>query len=152
MTFCFPNSTSIYMSPAWNFSKPTGIKLYNCDEKNWSYFLQTSANIFDAPWLEFAIPQEDNHKNFLDTKTEYDGCKMFKRLDKTSNENVCTPQRFNESNTEKCQDFIFDNTYFDETLATKFNLVCENKHYKSLLGTLFIIALLFGSLIGGRIG
>ena len=122
------------------------------------YFLQTSANIFDEQWLEFAIPREDDHKNFLDTKTEYDGCKMFKRLDKTSkpltvsNENVCTPQLFNESNTEKCQDFIFDNTYFDETLATKFNLVCENKHYKSLLGTLFIIALLFGSLIGGWIG
>ena len=120
--------------------------------------LQTSANIFDAQWLEFAIPLQKHSNNFLDTKTEYDGCKMFKRLDKiskpltVSNENVCTPQLFNESHTEKCQDFIFDNTYFDETLATKFNLVCENKHYKSLLGSLFIIALLFGSLIGGRIG
>ena len=31
-------------------------------------------------------------------------------------------------------------------------MVCENAHYKSLLGTLLIIALLFGSLAGGRLG
>ena len=52
----------------------------------------------------------------------------------------------------QCTEFIYDNTYFDETLSTKLNLVCENEHYRSLLGTLLIIALLFGSLIGGKLG
>ena len=51
-----------------------------------------------------------------------------------------------------CANYIYDNTYFDETLITKFDLVCDNEYKKSLLGTLLIIGLLFGSLIGGFIG
>ena len=70
------------------------------------------------------------------------------------NEGICTPEHFDLYNTStgNCDDYIFDNTYFDETLSTKFNLVCDKKHYKSLLGTLYIVALFCGSIIGGRLG
>lgn len=64
----------------------------------------------------------------------------------------CSLESFNQSDTIQCTDYIYDNTFFDETLSTKLNLVCENESYRSLLGTLLIIALLFGSLIGGRLG
>ena len=64
----------------------------------------------------------------------------------------CTPQHFNTSNIVKCEEYIYDNTFLDETLATKFDLVCDNQYYLSLLGTIVIIAILFGSLIGGRLG
>ncbi len=66
----------------------------------------------------------------------------------------CLPGEFsdNVNNTESCQEFVYDNTYFDETLTTKLDLVCDNSNLKKLLGTLLIIGLLFGSLIGGRIG
>ena len=58
----------------------------------------------------------------------------------------------NHSEIVKCTEYIYDNTFFDETLATKLNLVCDDERYRNLLGTLLIIALLFGSLIGGRLG
>ena len=51
-----------------------------------------------------------------------------------------------------CEEYVYDDTYFDETLATKFDLVCKNKYKKDLLGTILIIGLLFGSLSGGVIG
>ena len=51
-----------------------------------------------------------------------------------------------------CNEFLYDNTYFDETLVTKFDLICKNDYKKSFLGTIVIIGLLFGSLVGGFIG
>ena len=106
------------------------------------------SNIYDAPWLEFVVPSEEHSSNFLDSKNEYDGCSMYKPLEDGS----CSQLNFNQSEKVQCTEFIYDNTYFDETLSTKLNLVCEDEHYRSLLGTLLIIALLFGSLIGGKLG
>ena len=66
--------------------------------------------------------------------------------------NPCLPQFFDQNKTVPCTEFIFDNLYFDETLATKLDLVCGNESYRSLLGTILILGLLFGSLLGGRLG
>ena len=68
------------------------------------------------------------------------------------NFDVCTEENFDTNNTEKCQEYVYDNTYFDETLAIKFDLVCENEYYRNLLGTILIFGLLVGSLVGGRLG
>ena len=84
-------------------------------------------NIYDAEWLEFVIPSEKHSSNFLDAKNKYDGCEMYKSLNSikspsaisSNDENTCTPENFNSSNTEKCSDYIYDDTFFDETLATK---------------------------------
>ena len=55
--------------------------------------------------------------------------------------------------TTTCNDgYIYSNYYFDETLSTKLNLVCDRKYLKTLLDTILIIGLLFGSLMGGAIG
>ena len=37
-------------------------------------------------------------------------------------------------------------------MSTKFDLVCDNEHLRSLLGTVLILGLLFGSIIGGALG
>ena len=55
--------------------------------------------------------------------------------------------------TTTCNEgYIYSNEYFDETLSTKLNLVCDRKYLKTLLDTILIIGLLFGSLMGGAIG
>ena len=51
-----------------------------------------------------------------------------------------------------CDQYVFDDFYFDETLSTRLNLVCENEYKKNLLGTILILGLLFGSFIGGLVG
>ena len=65
---------------------------------------------------------------------------------------TCIEQNFNTNKTEVCKSYVYDDTYFDETLTTKFDLVCNNEYYRNLLGTIMIFALMVGSLIGGRIG
>ena len=81
---------------------------------------------------------------------------MFKRRPQSSAPLIsidkCNQQAFIFNETQACSQFVYDNTYFDETLATKLDLVCGNASYKSLLGTILILGLLFGSLIGGRLG
>ena len=67
-------------------------------------------------------------------------------------ENFCQPQYFDRNSTIPCNEFIYDNTFFDETLSTKLDLVCVKESYRSLLGTILILGLLFGSLFGGRVG
>ena len=90
----------------------------------------------------------------MDAKNKYDGCEMYKNLNNTIaiEENSCAPQYFNPLETEYCKEYIYDNTFFDETLSTKFNLVCGNEYYRNLLGTIMIVGLFFGSLIGGKLG
>ena len=108
-----------------------------------------TSNIYEAEWLELAIPKEQKSSNFLDSKNKFDGCTMYKP---NNSNNSCALDSFNLSAVIKCQEYIYDSTFFDETLATKLNLVCDDERYRNLLGTLLIIALLFGSLIGGRLG
>ena len=121
-------------------------KINGCEITNQSKVTQ---NLFDHEWLSFAIPKEEKSTNFLGETNAFDSCKMFKRVDP---EDLCSPEAFSENETEYCHEFVYDNIYFDETLTTKLDLVCQNSNYKKLLGTILILGLLFGSLIGGQIG
>ena len=116
----------------------------------------TNQTIFDPEWLQFAIPFKESSTNYLGGVQKYDGCLVYNQsldLDPkvTSEVNYCQTDTFLNTTT-KCEEFVYDKTYFDETLSTALNLVCDNQSYRSLLGTILIIGLLFGSLIGGRIG
>ncbi len=112
--------------------------------------------MYEPDWLDFVIPGEKTSSNFLGEKKAHDGCFMFKRDPQSSAPLIsiekCSAQSFIFNETEACKQFLYDSTYFDETLATKFDLICEKESYKSLLGTILIVGLLVGSLIGGRLG
>ena len=112
-----------------------------------------SENIFEPEWLKFAIPQKNTSSNFLGQAQKFDGCKIFNQtLNLNPNlEQNCDKNGFSQE-TIQCSEFVYDQTYFDETLATKLNLVCDQSHKTNLLGTILIIGLLFGSLAGGRLG
>lgn len=51
--------------------------------------------------------------------------------------------------TIPCQEWVFERVPFTETLATEFNLVCSKDTFVGMLGSLYMIGLLIGSLIGG---
>ena len=112
-----------------------------------SDFFQVTSNIFESEWSDFAIPKKQSSTNFLAEKEEFDSCQMFKTISSD-----CQPEAFSTNETETCQEFVYDNAYFSETLVTKLDLVCDQAHLKKLLGTILILGLLVGSIIGGRIG
>ena len=53
--------------------------------------------------------------------------------------------------SEPCTSWIYDRKELDETMATEFNLVCDRKHLVGFLGSLFMLGLLLGSLLGGYV-
>ena len=53
-----------------------------------------------------------------------------------NSDSICMKENFNINVTEPCQEYIYDNTYFDETLSIKFDLVCDNEHYRYVLDLL----------------
>lgn len=115
--------------------------------KHLGIYFQVTSNIFESEWAEFAIPKKQSSTNFLAEKGEFDNCKVFKAISSD-----CDPSAFSSTETETCQEFVFDNAYFSETLSSKLDLVCDQANKKKLLGTILIFGLLVGSLIGGRIG
>ena len=66
----------------------------------------------------------------------------------------CSAEMFDQniSRTVQCEEYIYDNTYFDETLATNLNLVCDKESLVGLLGTIQIVANIFGAILGGKLG
>ena len=118
--------------------------------------LQHGPHIHNETWLSYVLPEEKSSSNYLADFKDYDGCKMFQTVDKINpnlaSQETCTETDFNPNKTQQCTEYIYDNEYFDETLVTKFDLVCDKEYQKSLLRTLLILGLLFGSLIGGRMG
>jgi MFS family permease len=72
---------------------------------------------------------------------------MFKQISAD-----CSKEAFDKDTIVECETFVYDNSYFDETLATKFNLVCNDEYKANLLGSVLMVGLLAGSIVGGRLG
>ena len=66
----------------------------------------------------------------------------------------CSAEMFDQniSRTVQCDEYIYDNTYFDETLATNLDLVCDNASLVGWLGTIQILAAILGAILGGKLG
>ena len=75
---------------------------------------------YKADFTKFALPMnvEDAKKGELFLQAEkYDDCEMFESLD-----SGCTKESFTNE-TVPCQEFVYDRSVFEETLASQFNLV-----------------------------
>ena len=110
---------------------------------------ETKGNVFGMDWLDFAIPKGNGTSNFLAEKQDLDSCKMYEPVD---NATQCLTESFLGNVTQICSEYVYDTTYFTETLVTKLDLVCERENLKKLLKTILILGLLFGSMVGGWIG
>ena len=114
-----------------------------CDDK--------TNDTIEASWIHLAIPKQDSSSssNFLGQKRDYDSCHMYQRIQ--GNEE-CLDTSFIQDNVSDCIQYIYDDYYFDETLATKYDLVCDFEYKTQLLNSLLMLGLLIGSFIGGRLG
>ena len=97
-------------------------------------------------WTEFAIPSPEQEDGALAKKGKFDDCKMFKMTDESEG---CVASNFNSSNMVPCDSFVYDQTFFVETVTSKLDLVCGSKYYYQLLVTLMMLGLLLGSFFGG---
>lgn len=49
----------------------------------------------------------------------------------------------------ECKEWVYDRSVFTETISTEFDLVCGQNTFVSILGTIYMIGVLLGSLFGG---
>ena len=113
-----------------------------CDNYN-------STTQFDAQWVADILPTSSKSNEIFNAETIVDPCKMYSVIKPSGR---CNAISFNLSSTIQCDSFIYDNSVFQETLTSKFDLICEDDHKHRFLGTLMMLGLLFGSLVGGQLG
>ena len=94
---------------------------------------------FDADWISFTSPSNETkvedicQVEMLQVDEKYDPCRRYSiNKDQTS----CQPNSFNQTDIEKCTDFVYDKSVVIETLTTKFNMVCKLEYQQMLLGSI----------------
>jgi hypothetical protein len=103
----------------------------------------------NATWSEFALPKDISSSKFLTVDDPYDSCLAFEAINP---EGSCAKSNFNQSATVQCDSYVYDADVFQETVATLLDLVCEAENTKKLIGTVMMLGILVGSLIGGALG
>ena len=105
-------------------------------------YCDTTNKTIEPTWISWAIPTQESQSssNFLGQNRAYDSCHMYDR--KLGNVE-CLDTSFS-SNASDCIHYIYDDYYFDETLATKYDLVCDFEYKTQLLYSLLMLGLLIG--------
>ena len=93
----------------------------------------------DTDWLQFAIPKRESSNKFLSTENVYDSCSMYARKSPLTTNKVCDKDTFDSNEILPCTRYVYDNSYFDETLATKFDLVCNDEYKAQLLHVIMML-------------
>jgi len=75
---------------------------------------------------------------------------MYTRLN-TSDGATCLPGHFSHT-AINCTEYIYDRSEFTETLTSELDLVCNEVGKRHLLGSIMMVGLTLGSLLGGPIG
>ncbi|QQP52038.1 Uncharacterized protein FKW44_004033 [Caligus rogercresseyi] len=99
-------------------------------------------------WMTWALPDSQGSSNFLQEDGQYDSCSSYRMKDSSGE---CTPDNFSNE-TMLCSEWVYDKSDYQETIATKYNLVCDSEYKQKLLGTMIMVGLMFGSILGGRAG
>ncbi len=104
----------------------------------------------DQNWTEFAIPPNDAMESFLKRDQEMSKCQMYQvRRDGTG---VCSEDSFNTSSRVPCTEYVYDRSVFEETITTELDLVCRDSYKPRLIGTILMVGMTAGCLIGGPLG
>ena len=103
-----------------------------------------STQDFHADFLKFSTPTDHASSTFLRDAEDYDPCQTF-----VHQSSLCHPRAFDRTTKENCSRYVYDTSEFSETLATKLDLVCDKVNVRHSLGSIMMLGLLTGSLLGG---
>ena len=98
---------------------------------------------YQEPWTRYAIPPGEEH---VDGGEKLSQCSMYALKGGAKG---CLPESFDNTTTQPCEEYIYDRSIFEETLTTELDLVCNDEYKVHFIGTVMMIGLLVGSLLGG---
>ncbi|KAL7644585.1 UNVERIFIED_CONTAM: hypothetical protein RMT77_004122 [Armadillidium vulgare] len=103
-----------------------------------NYSLVESMSNITTPWIK------DNEGNMISSSCVY----FTRSINTSSNLNFYQEQlESNFTSETKCTQWIYDDTDYKATIATEWDLVCDNKWYISGVQSTFMIGYLVGALI-----
>ncbi len=106
-----------------------------------------------SSWTDFALPRaqvQEAHSGFRNDSRSYDPCAHYGVVDPDGG---CVEANFDAEEATACESgYVYDESVFQETLSTKFGLVCGEGYKRNLLGTFLLAGLLLGPLVGGWLG
>ena len=89
---------------------------------------QNTTELSQLGWYQTIDPD-----NTLQTE-----CEFYDYLGDTASGSECEADMFNTSSVTTCSSHVFDRSVFQETLVTKFDLVCSDSWKKGFIGGLSI--------------
>ena len=126
------------------FVPPHRCRVQQCDDGD-----DPRPPLVNETWTDIAIPKVEAVEGLFSSRGATEECAMFRVLDDRGD---CSPDNFDRNVTVECQEYVYDSSVFEETLATKLNLVCGREGLQKLLGTFVMFGLLVGSFVGGWAG
>lgn len=98
---------------------------------------------YNDSFLKFTIPKVGNTE-------QLDSCRLNGRQDVTSFD-LCLAQLFDNRTQNTCDEYVFEQSVFENTVVTEFNLVCSSSWIVQLLQSLFFVGILVGAIMSGII-
>ena len=93
-------------------------------------------NSIEEWYTVFALPPKESSSDMLMETSEYDPCHM---LPIVANSTECNELVFDISNKVSCDQYVYDDSLFEETLTTSLDLVCENEYKRRLLSSFMVL-------------
>ena len=89
----------------------------------------TTVELANLTWYRSLLQQENNLLS---------DCQFYEYLggEETEESEGCQADMFNTSHLTNCHSYVFDRSVFQETLVTKFELVCSDSWKKGFIGKL----------------
>ena len=87
----------------------------------------TTVELANLTWYRSLLQQENNLLS---------DCQFYEYLggEETEESEGCQADMFNTSHLTNCHGYVFDRSVFQETLVTKFELVCSDSWKKGFIG------------------
>ena len=79
----------------------------------------------------------------------YDPCRMYDRVSPVNSSDSCLASDFDRHSLTNCSQFVYDRSEFYETITTDLDLVCDNVEKRHFLGSVLMMGLTMGSMLGG---
>jgi MFS family permease len=110
-----------------------------CDDVN------ATTSIYNETWVNFGIPPAESN-DFLKEADDFHKCKTY-ALRPGSTE--CHADSFDKNVTVACEEYWYDRSTFEATAVTDLDLVCGDGYKAKFQGTILMMGLLFGCVVGG---